>query len=66
MTASAAGKVRFGVIGTGGMGSGHCKMIPEIPETTLTAICDIDPATRERITTQIPCSRFRHASGTAR
>ncbi len=45
-------KVRFGVIGTGGMGSGHCAMIPDIPETELTAICDIDPKTRESIAAQ--------------
>ena len=44
-----AGKVRFGVIGTGGMGSGHCKMIPQIPETELTAICDTNAEVRERI-----------------
>ena len=43
----ATGKVRFGVIGTGGMGSGHCDMIPQIPETTLAAVCDIDPKARE-------------------
>ncbi len=42
----AADKVRFGVIGTGGMGSGHCRTIPSIPETELTAICDINPDTR--------------------
>lgn len=42
-------KVRFGVIGTGGMGSGHCSMIPSIPETTLTAICDVDVNTRNTI-----------------
>ncbi len=43
----AEGKVRFGVIGTGGMGSGHCEMLPKIPETTLAAVCDIDPKARE-------------------
>ncbi len=43
----ATGKVRFGVIGAGGMGSGHCEMIPQIPETTLAAICDVDPKVRE-------------------
>lgn len=43
----ATGKVRFGVIGTGGMGSGHCDMIPQIPETTLAAVCDLDPKARE-------------------
>lgn len=45
----AADKVRFGVIGTGGMGSGHCNILPKLPETTLTAICDIDATTRETI-----------------
>lgn len=42
-------KVRFGVIGVGGMGSGHCAQIPKIPETELTAICDINPQTREAV-----------------
>jgi predicted dehydrogenase len=36
-------KVRIGVIGTGGMGSGHCRRIPEIEEAQLTAVCDIVP-----------------------
>ena len=45
----ASDKVRFGVIGTGGMGAGHCNMIPNIPETSLTAICDIDANTRETL-----------------
>lgn len=44
----ATDRVRIGVIGTGGMGSAHCSMIPQIPEVVLTAICDIDPQTRER------------------
>ena len=42
-------KVRFGVIGTGGMGLGHCSMIPDIPETELTAICDVNPEVRAAI-----------------
>ena len=37
-------KVRFGVVGTGGMGSGHCNMMGQIPEAHLAAICDINPA----------------------
>lgn len=45
----AAEKVRFGVIGTGGMGSGHCNMIPTIPEAELTSICDINPEVRSAI-----------------
>lgn len=40
----AAERVRFGVIGTGGMGTGHCNYLPDLPETTLTAICDNNPA----------------------
>jgi len=44
-----ANRVRFGVIGTGGMGSGHCSMIPSIPETELTAICDVNPDVRAAI-----------------
>lgn len=42
-------KLRFGVIGTGGMGSGHCNILPTIPEVELTAICDVDARTRETI-----------------
>lgn len=44
-----ADTVRVGVIGTGGMGSGHCAMLPNIPETTLVAICDTDEKTRDEI-----------------
>lgn len=36
-------KVRFGIVGTGGMGSGHADTIQKIEECQLTAVCDIDP-----------------------
>lgn len=36
-------RVRIGVIGVGGMGSGHCSWMPKIPEAELTAVCDIVP-----------------------
>ena len=38
-------KVRVGVIGIGGRGSGHAKYFPagDIPHGELTAVCDIDP-----------------------
>ena len=36
-------KVRIGVIGTGGMGSGHCARMHEIEEAQLTCVCDIEP-----------------------
>jgi predicted dehydrogenase len=33
--------VRFGVVGLGGMGLGHCRFVKEVvPEATLTAVCD--------------------------
>ncbi|BCW97164.1 MAG: Gfo/Idh/MocA family oxidoreductase [Fimbriimonadales bacterium] len=36
--------VRFGVVGLGGMGLGHCRFLSEVvPETTLTAVCDTHP-----------------------
>ncbi len=36
--------VRIGVVGVGGMGSGHVKCVQELPNCELTAVCDIDPA----------------------
>lgn len=36
--------VRFGIIGVGGMGNGHARNLPKIPEVRLTAVCDIAPA----------------------
>ncbi|MDW8106536.1 MAG: Gfo/Idh/MocA family oxidoreductase [Armatimonadota bacterium] len=37
-------KVRVGVVGLGAMGIGHCRFVSErVPETTLAAVCDIDP-----------------------
>src|SRR5262249_53212790 len=36
-------RVRCGVIGVGGMGGGHCKMMGQIPEVELTAVCDVVP-----------------------
>jgi len=41
--------VRFGVIGTGGMGQAHCKSIEELADTRLTAVCDIDAPTAEQV-----------------
>ncbi len=38
-------KVRMGVIGVGGMGSGHVEAIGKIDAAELTAVCDIDEAT---------------------
>ena len=35
-------RVRFGVVGTGGMGQGHCSKMAEIEEAQLACVCDID------------------------
>ena len=35
--------VRFGIIGMGGMGTGHANNMPKISEVKLTAVCDTDP-----------------------
>jgi predicted dehydrogenase len=40
-------KVRFGIIGVGGMGTGHGRNMPMIPDVELTAVCDIAPAALE-------------------
>ncbi|MDH7570757.1 MAG: Gfo/Idh/MocA family oxidoreductase, partial [Armatimonadota bacterium] len=39
-------KVRIGIIGFGGMGSGHAAYLVkgEVPNAELTAVCDVDPA----------------------
>lgn len=36
-------KVRFGIVGVGGMGSGHANTMQSIEECELTAVCDIEP-----------------------
>ncbi len=44
--------VRFGIIGVGGMGQGHCESLKKVEEAQLTAICDIDPATAKNVGTK--------------
>jgi len=41
--------IRFGVIGTGGMGQGHCNTIRRIRDARVTAVCDIDAAVAEDV-----------------
>lgn len=41
--------IRFGVIGVGGMGQGHCRSMQQIAEVRLTAVADADPAVAERV-----------------
>ncbi len=42
-------QVRLGVIGTGGMGQGHCSRMNTIPEVRLTAVCDIVPEVARKV-----------------
>ncbi len=42
-------RIRIGVIGTGGMGQGHCGAMKDIEEVELVAICDIDPAVAAKV-----------------
>jgi predicted dehydrogenase len=41
--------VRLGVIGTGGMGSGHIRSIRDIEEVKLAAVCDVDQEVCEQV-----------------
>ncbi len=54
-------KVRIGVIGVGGMGSGHCASMAQIEEAELTAVCDIDPPTLERVSEKYRVPAFPQA-----
>ncbi len=49
---TASGKdrtLRFGVIGTGGMGQGYCRILNTIPHARLTAVCDVNRAAAEEV-----------------
>ncbi len=37
--------VKYGVIGVGGMGAGHCSLLHEMPETELVAVADVNAET---------------------
>jgi len=52
--------VRFGVIGTGGMGRCHCGNFEKIKEARLTAICDIEPATAQKVGAEYRVPHFLH------
>ena len=54
-------KVRFGVIGTGGMGCGHINTMKKMEETELTAVCDIDPQVCDRVAAENEVPGFAEA-----
>lgn len=49
--------VKFGVIGVGGMGAGHCNVLKSVARAKLTAVCDADRTRAEEIGKQcgVPC-----------
>ncbi|NLH99305.1 MAG: Gfo/Idh/MocA family oxidoreductase [Chthonomonadales bacterium] len=54
--------VRMGVIGTGGMGSGHCSWMHETPEAELTCVCDIDPEVAQEASRKFGVPAFTSAT----
>jgi predicted dehydrogenase len=42
-------QVRYGIVGTGGMGSGHAHTMQQIAECRLAAVCDIAPEVAEAV-----------------
>lgn len=51
-------RVRVGVIGVGGMGQAHCRILKELEEAELTAVCDVDPQTLEKVSTEYDVPGF--------
>lgn len=57
--AKEAGVLRVGVIGVGGMGSGHCKTIAaDVPEMTLAAVADRDVAQAKEVASESGVPHF--------
>jgi len=54
------GIVRFGIIGVGGMGNGHGRNMPIIPEAELTAVCDISPIALKMATEEYSVPGFQN------
>ena len=52
-------KVRYGVIGTGGMGTGHARTMQNIEEAELTAVCDIDEEARKQVSEEYGVPGFK-------
>jgi len=53
--------VRFGVVGVGGMGGHHAKMLSQMPETQLVAVADLNPDTVQRVASETGARAFADA-----
>jgi predicted dehydrogenase len=52
-------RVRFGIVGLGAMGAGHCHYVRDlVPEAELTAVCDVDAARAHEIGEQYGVPAF--------
>ncbi|MCD6507115.1 Gfo/Idh/MocA family oxidoreductase [Candidatus Poribacteria bacterium] len=51
-------QVRFGIIGVGGMGSGHARTMQNIEECKLTAVCDMDEEVVKSVAEQYGVKSF--------
>lgn len=51
-------KVRFGIVGVGGMGSGHARTMQSIEECELTAVCDFDSDTAKNVASKYNVKAF--------
>ena len=51
-------KLHFGVVGVGGMGSGHASAMKNIEEVELTAVCDIDRKVCDRVASEYKVQGF--------
>jgi len=47
-------RLKVGVIGAGAWGKNHVRTLAGLPETELAAVCDLDPAVRDRLARQHP------------
>jgi predicted dehydrogenase len=47
-------RLKVGVIGAGAWGKNHVRTLASLPETSLAAVCEVDPGIRDRLTKQYP------------
>lgn len=52
------GEVRFGVVGVGGMGMGHCRSLQKVDNAKLTAVCDVNFAAAEKAAQDLGVEAF--------
>lgn len=52
-------RLRMGVIGVGGMGTGHCRTMKKVKEMKLVAVCDIDVETVDRVSSDFGVPGFK-------